>query len=71
MVPDPFAGAQVGDRIQQIDRTRIRGAGRRHDAEWSETDPAIRNNRVGQGPHIHPELLIDLDRPDPVRHDAG
>ena len=70
VVPDPFAGAQVGDRIQRIDRARIRGAGRRRDAERSEPDLAIRGNRVGQGPHIHSELLIDLDRPDPVRHDA-
>ena len=71
VVPDPFAGAQVGDRIQRIDRARIRGAGRRHDAERSEPDPAIRGNRVGQAPHIHAELLIDRDHPDPVRHDAG
>ena len=47
-------------------------AGRRRDAERPEAGPAIHRDHVGPGrPYIHPELLVDRDRPDSVRHDPG
>ena len=71
VMPQPFGIADVGDRIQGIDRAGVRRPRARDDGEGREAGAPIGGDRLGQQIDAHPETVVRRDRPHAIGHHAG
>ena len=70
-MPQPFGGAQVGDRVERVDGAGVGGAGARHDRERRQAGGAIGGDRRPQVVHRQPVLRVARQAAHAVGHDAG
>jgi hypothetical protein len=62
--PQVLLGADVGQRVERVDRARARGAGRGHDAHRPAPRRAVGRDRRPHRPGIQPEPGIGLQHPE-------
>ena len=70
VMPQALAGAEIGNRIQRIDRPGVGRAGARHHGERDETGPSIGRDCLFEHIDPQPETLVGGNRPHAIGHDT-
>jgi len=71
MMPQLLVGTHIGDVVEWIDGTGVRGAGVRDHHEWQQAVTTVLRDRLAQQVYRQAKVRVARNGSHPIGHDAG